>query len=101
MHIEYKTRSLEQICIDVNQAEKKHGRDLAYKIHQRIDQIRSSETVEEMIQYRIGRCHELKGNRKHQYAMDLNKNYRLIFTKEEDETNSIQIARIEEITDYH
>lgn len=51
-----------------------------------------------MIQYRIGRCHPLKGNRKNQYAVDLVHPYRLIFEKKESE---IQIVNITEITDYH
>ena len=50
------------------------------------------------IQYRIGRCHPLKGNRKNQYAVDLVHPYRLVFEKVEDQ---IQIVSITEIIDYH
>ena len=39
---------------------------MSAKIHMRIDEIRAVDTVEEMIQFRIGRCHALKGNRKGQ-----------------------------------
>ncbi len=63
------------------------------KIEEQID-----ETVEEMIQFHIGRCHQLNGNRKRQYAMDLIHPQRLIFEKR---GNEIQIVRIIEITDYH
>lgn len=68
------------------------------KIHQRIDEIDASDTVEEMVQYHIGRCHPLKGNRKGQYTMDLVHPYRLIFEQIEDE---IKIANVMEIVDYH
>ena len=51
-----------------------------------------------LIQYRIGRCHELKGKRKKQYAMDLVHPYRLIFERRGTE---IQIAYIMDIVDYH
>lgn len=68
------------------------------KIYQRIDEIDASDTVEEMVQYHIGRCHPLKGNRKGQYAMDLVHPYRLIFEQIEDE---IKIANVMEIVDYH
>ncbi len=54
---------------------------MAEKIHQRIDEIDASETVEEMVQCHIGRCHYLTGNRKGQYAMDLIHPQRLIFEK--------------------
>ena len=71
---------------------------MAEKIYLRIKQISAALSVEMMIQYRIGRCHQLKGNRKEQYAMDLVHPYRLVFEKEGDE---IQIACIIEIVDYH
>ena len=64
----------------------------------RIDQISAALSVEMMIQYRIGRCHPLKGNRKNQYAVDLVHPYRLVFEKVEDQ---IQIVSITEIIDYH
>ncbi len=68
------------------------------KIHMRIDQIASADTIEMMIQYNIGRCHSLTNNRKGQYAMDLVHPYRLVFEKQGEE---IQIAHILEIVDYH
>lgn len=63
-----------------------------------IDEIDASDTIEEMVQYHIGRCHPLKGNRKGQYAMDLVHPYRLIIEQIGDE---IKIANIMEIVDYH
>lgn len=51
-----------------------------------------------MVQFHIGRCHPLKGNRKGQYAMDLVHPYRLVFEKI---GNEIQIANVMEIVDYH
>lgn len=86
------------MCTDAYEAEKKHGKEMAEKIHMRIDQISAALSVEMMIQYRIGRCHPLKGNRKNQYAVDLVHPYRLVFEKVEDQ---IQIVSITEIIDYH
>lgn len=71
---------------------------MAEKIQLRIDQISAALSVEMMIQYKIGRCHSLKGNRKEQYAVDLVHPYRLVFEKK---GNEIQIANIMEIVDYH
>lgn len=51
-----------------------------------------------MVQFHIGRCHQLKGNRKGQYAMDLIHPYRLVF---EQIGNIIQIAKVVSIEDYH
>ncbi|MCD8231147.1 MAG: type II toxin-antitoxin system RelE/ParE family toxin, partial [Clostridiales bacterium] len=63
-----------------------------------IQELTAAETVEMMIQFHIGRCHALKGNRKNQYALDLVHPYRLVFEKQGEE---VQIAYILEIVDYH
>ena len=87
-----------QTAYTASEAEKKYGLEMAEKIHQRIDEIAASDTVEEMVKFHIGRCHPLKGNRKGQYAMDLVHPYRLVF---ERKGNEIQIANVMEIVDYH
>ena len=71
MDITYKNKKIKKICTNASVAEKTYGREMADKIHQRIDQIRASDTVEMMIQFHIGRCHALKQNRKGEYAVDL------------------------------
>lgn len=71
---------------------------MSEKIQMRIDEIKSVDTVEEMIQCHIGRCHTLRNNRKGQYAVDLVHPYRLVFEKHD---NKVQIAHIMEIIDYH
>lgn len=84
--------------MDAKVANRAYGREMSEKIQMRIDQIRAADTIEEMIQYRIGRCHPLTNNRKGQYAVDLVHPYRLVFEKH---SNEIQIAHIKEIVDYH
>ncbi len=98
MDITYRNNKIRKICTDAKTAERIYGREMAYKIHQRIDEICAADTVEMMIRFHIGRCHPLTQNRKGQYAMDLVHPYRLVFEKKGDE---IQIAIILEIVDYH
>lgn len=98
MKITYKNRSIEKVCTIASVAEKKYGREMAEKIQMRIDQLGATDTIEDLVKYRIGRCHFLKGDRKGQYAMDLIHPYRLIFVKTGEE---IQIANVMEIVDYH
>ncbi len=98
MHIMYRNKKIEKVCTDARTAERTYGREIADKIHQRIDEISAADTVEMMIQFHIGRCHSLTQNRKGQYAVDLVHPYRLVFEKNGDE---IQIANILEIVDYH
>ena len=71
---------------------------MAEKIHHRIDELTAAQTVEEMVRFRIGRCHPLTGDRNGQYAVDLVHPYRLVFEKIGKE---IQIVNIIEIVDYH
>lgn len=98
LDITYKNKKLEKVCTDAKTAERTYGREMAGKIHQRIDEISAADTIEMMIQFHIGRCHPLAQNRKSQYAVDLVHPYRLVFEKKGDE---IQIANILEIVDYH
>ena len=98
MKITYKNNKIKKVCTNVSEAEKRHGIEMAEKIMLRIDQISAALSVEMMIQFRIGRCHQLKGNRKNQFAVDLVHPYRLVFEKMGTE---IQIANIIEIIDYH
>lgn len=98
MKITYKNNKIKKVCTNISEAEKRHGLEMAEKIMLRIDQISAALSVEMMIQFRIGRCHQLKGNRKNQFAVDLVHPYRLVFEKKGTE---IQIANILEIIDYH
>ena len=98
MLVKYKNKQIEKVCNDASAAKKQYGSEMAAKIHQRIDQIIASDSVEFMIRYRIGGCHPLQGDRKGQYAVDLVQPQRLVFEKKGSE---IQIAYIIEIVDYH
>ena len=98
MNITYRNKKLKNICTNAKTAERTYGQEMADKIHQRIDQITASDTVETLMTSHIGRCHPLTQNRKGQYAMDLVHPYRLVFKKSGDK---IQIANILEIVDYH
>ncbi|MBE6010464.1 MAG: plasmid maintenance system killer protein [Lachnospiraceae bacterium] len=94
----YKNKKIEKVCTNAKTAERMYGHEMAGKIDQRIGEIGAADTVEMMIQFRIGRCHPLTQNRKGQYAVDLVHPYRLVFEKK---GNEIQIANILEIVDYH
>lgn len=98
MLIQYKNRQIQRVCTVASVAERKYGKRMAEKIQQRVDEIMAADTVELMIQFRIGRCHPLKGDRKGQYAVDLVHPYRLVFKTRGTE---VQIACILMIEDYH
>lgn len=98
LDITYKNKKIRAVCTNAREAEKTYGKKMANKIHLRIDQLSAATTVEDMVQFRIGRCHSLSNDRKGQYALDLVHPYRLVFKKNGDE---IQVVNILEIIDYH
>lgn len=104
MELTYKTRKLEKQCTIAKETQKAYGQVMAELIHQRIDEIKAAENVEELVKYNIGRCHPLynennkRRTRENQYAMNLEQPYRLIFEKIGEQ---IQIAKIVSIEDYH
>lgn len=98
MEIVFRNKRMERLCTEPSLTERTYGSKMAEKIHQRIDEIRASESIEMMIAFHIGRCHPLKSNRKGQYAMDLIHPYRLVFAKGEKEKRT---AMVIEIVDYH
>lgn len=98
MDITYKNKKIESVCTDAKVSDRSYGNEMTEKIQMRIGEIQAADTVEQMIQHRIGRCHPLTGNRKGQYAVDLVHPNRLVFEKH---GNEIQIAHITEIVDYH
>lgn len=98
MEITYKTRKLQKVCTIAREAEKSHGTLMAEKIHQRIDEIAAAETLTDMLQFRIGGCHQLHGQREGQYALTLIQPYRLVFEMVEDKVNVVCIL---EVVDYH
>lgn len=96
MEISFKSKKIERICTDFSEATRQHGLEMATIIHQRIDELHAADSIETMTRFRIGRCHQLKGERSGQYALDLRKPHRLIF-----ESNDRKSVRILEIIDYH
>ena len=57
MEITYKNKKIEKICTNAKVSDKTYGKDMSEKIQMRIEQIKAADTVEEMVQYHIGRCH--------------------------------------------
>lgn len=98
MEVSYRTSQMRKVCEKAAVAKKLYGVEMADKIQERIDQLRAFDSVEMLVQFRIGRCHPLTGDRKGQYAMDLTHPYRLVFEKKRGKIVAVEII---EIVDYH
>ena len=98
LRVTYKSNHLSRVCTDYSEAKREYGDRMANLVHQRIDQLTASDSVELLVRFSVGRCHALTGDRKGEYAMDLVHPYRLVF---KSESGSISIVRVVSIEDYH
>ena len=88
-----------KVCTNASIARKKHDDRMAKLLHQRVDELKAADSVEQLIQFGVGRCHHLSGDRKGQYAVDLVHPHRLAFIKVDGEIKIVSIVEI--IDDYH
>lgn len=110
MEIHFKDRKLEALCRNYNKLERTYGRIRAIKIMQRIGDLYSAMCLED-VRSLPGHHHELTGDRKGQWACDLDQPYRLVYEPYDKpiptcgsggyDWTKIRIIDIVEITNYH
>lgn len=110
MNITFADKKLERLANDNIRLVKKYGKLRAEKVKARLTQLSFATTLED-VRYLPGNYHELAGNRKGQWACDLDQPYRLVFTPHENPIPAnadgqylwIQITGVEvlEIINYH
>lgn len=110
MQLTFADKKLERYANNDKIRRKKLGpiRSDLYKL--RLDQLYAADTLED-VRYLPGKYHELKGDRKGQWACDLDQPYRLIFEPKEKPIPTdpdgkyiwVEIVAVEiiEIKDYH
>ena len=98
MKIIFKNRKLENECLNSKITTRRYGVKMSLKIKQRIVEIRAADTVEQLVEFSIGRCHPLHGSRMGEYAVDLVHPFRMVFTKVNGVSKTVCII---EIVDYH
>ena len=97
LELEYKANKMEKICNDSSYARRIYGDDMAVLIRHRLNEIEAAASIDFMLKFQIGKCHELQGDRKGEYALYLVHPFRLIVKKGNIENTCI-ICKIE---DYH
>ena len=83
MIITFSKNKLQKIVNDDRLSKKEFGELRAKKLRQRLSELNSAETLED-VRHLAGHYHELREDRKGQWACDLDQPYRLIFTPHED-----------------
>lgn len=110
MDITFKNKKLEKYANDAKARNRELGVVRAKLYYRRVSDLRTVRTLED-IRHLPGRFHELLGDKKGQWACDLDHPYRLIFTPHEEPIPTdkdgkyiwIEIKGVEilEIKDYH
>ena len=98
MIVKFRTRKLESCFLRSKQAVKEFGSVVGRKYIQRINIIKSANSLDDLKKLPGLRCHPLKGDRAGQYAVNLTGFHRLIFTVEGD---CLNIAMIEEVSKHY
>lgn len=110
MEVTFDDKKLAKLVNDDRKLDQKMGKFRADKIRLRLNQLRDADTLED-VRHLGGNYHELTGNRKGQWACDLDQPYRLIITPHENPipTNAdgqyiwldIKGVEVIEIINYH
>lgn len=110
MKITFADKTLRKLANDDRLMVKAFGKDRAKLLRRRLAQIEDADSLEDVRQL-PGNYHELTGNRKGQWACDLDQPYRLIFTPHENPIPAnedgqyiwLEITGVEviEIVNYH
>ena len=110
VNITFADKKLQKLANDNRKMQKELGQVRAKILRKRLTQMQDATTLEDVREL-PGKYHELTGDRKGQWACDLDQPYRLIFTPHEDPlpTNEdgqyiwIEIVGVEvvEIINYH
>ena len=111
MDINFNTKKLQKLCSDHKQLTQKYGAKQARQISMRLQQLSAADNLLVISKLPQFRCHELKGNRKGQLAIDLIHPLRLVFNVDQKpipkkldgglDWAQSQTIKILEIEDYH
>ncbi len=109
MKLSYKSKKLEKSLNNDAKLVKTYG-EIARKLKQRHDDLIDAPTLQDIKDNPVMKLHLLKGNRKHDWAITIQRNWRLCFqvvgdtpTNEHGQVQYIMITAIEIISveDYH
>jgi proteic killer suppression protein len=109
MEISFADHRLQDRCESQRQLQRVYGLGVAKKLMLRLSDLNAAATLEDF-RALPGRCHELQGDRKGQFALELPNGKRLVFEPAEATPSSkdgavswadIEAIRVLEIVDYH
>lgn len=96
--MEFRTSKLRRQYEEYREAEKAYGREVARRYVGRVNLIKQARDLAELKALPGLRCHELKGGRKGQWAINLTGFHRLLFTLR---GARLEIVCIEEVSKHY
>ena len=109
MKVTYKNDKLKRICENPNynkELVKNYGLEVAKKLPLRIKELKAFNCVNDIPTSLPYRRHKLTGNRKDEFAINITRQYRLIFQQEDndiliDDLNKIKEIKIMEVSKHY
>jgi len=84
LRILFRTKKLGKLCNSSKLARQKWGDVMARRLRARLDDLDAAEVLEDLRNLPHVRCHELTGERKGQFSLDLQHPYRLLCVPADD-----------------
>ncbi|MBT3881270.1 MAG: hypothetical protein HON76_16465 [Candidatus Scalindua sp.] len=104
MKINFKSKKLKKKFETKKELEKAYGTRQARKLTQRMNELYASESLQDIKHIPSSRLHQLSGNYKNCFAIDLLHPYRLIIKPEDGEIEdlrTITLIEVVKVEDYH
>lgn len=111
MVISFNNKKLQKVCSIAAEAIKAYGADRAKKLMQRMAELSAAPTLKDISYLPPPRCHELQGDRKGTFSVDLAHPYRLLFEPDHDpvpqkedggiDTSRVTAVLVKNIEDTH
>jgi proteic killer suppression protein len=79
VNVDFKNKKLERCYRESRLAIREWGHEVAERYIQRVNIMKKSDSVDELMKIKVLDCHPLKGDRQGQWAIKLTGFYRLIF----------------------
>lgn len=84
MEICFRSPTLQKTCSKEGEAVKRLGPRMARKVMQRMMELQAADTLADLSRLPPARCHELTGDRKGVFSVDLEHPYRLLVVPDHD-----------------
>lgn len=95
MDVSFRTHKLQKLFNSDRELKKAHGQRMAKLMRECLDDLCAIERLLDIERLPQHRCHELKGNKKGVFSLDLEHPYRLLFVPDHDPVPELEAGGID------